>query len=189
MAVNNYQEVLWIRNQATDSQISEILTQRDRMLKHADEDDKRVRSEVLAAASHALVAFMRQRGTVVYEDDAREFLRQWPELQAAASDLEELLEQAHETSLPHAAEQLLKSLTPEGGEFAVGSPLAKVRQRVEELLREEREKFFVIIRRLTTYVDAYGPRDHINGAATKKLVKDARALTELEKVRASEGKG
>jgi hypothetical protein len=53
----------------------------------------------------------------------------------------------------------------------------------------EREEFVVIIRRLTTYVDAYGPRDHINGAVTKKLVKDARALTELEKARASEGKG
>ena len=41
----------------------------------------------------------------------------------------------------------------------------------------ERDKFVVIIRRLTTYVDAYGPRDHVNGAATKKLVKDARDLT------------
>jgi LmbE family N-acetylglucosaminyl deacetylase len=102
------------------------------------------------------------------------------------ADLEELLDKAHEAALPHAAEQLFKALT-EGGEFAVSSPLDKAKKRVEELLREEREKFVVIVRRLTTYVDAYGPRDHINGAATKKLVKDARALTGQEKARAISG--
>jgi hypothetical protein len=52
-----------------------------------------------------------------------------------------------------------------------------IRMKVERLLADEREKFVVIVRRLTTYVDAYGPRDHLNGAATKKLVREARALT------------
>ena len=104
-------------------------------------------------------------------------------LQPAASDLEALLEQAHEAALPHAAEQLVKALT-EGGEFTVGSPLAKVKQRVEALLREER-------------LEEAKLRPHQDGCAALLTGAEAddcddwcgrnKRIAKLEKARASEG--
>ena len=109
-----------------------------------DRHDKRIGAEVLAAH----LSHLRSRlcnCNFKHEHD-KMFSCRWTvaeeleQLQPASSALEALLEQAHETALPHAAEQLVKSLT-EGGEFAVGSPLEKVKKRVEALLQEEREKF------------------------------------------------
>jgi hypothetical protein len=102
--------------------------------------EKQARAEVLAAGANAVVGMQREHEysdiwDAGYNRAVRDCHRIILELQPAAKDLEELLDKAHEAALPHAAEQLLKSLT-EGGEFAVGSPLDKAKKRVEELLRE-----------------------------------------------------
>ena len=89
-------------------------------------------------------------------------------LQPAAKALEALLEQAHEAALPRAAVQLLKAIT-EGGDFAVGSPLAKVKQRVEELLREERQK---VATRLRHIADGYEAGGHTHRARAFRAIAD-----------------
>ncbi len=98
---------------------------------------REARSEVLAAVSKHRLDMDEGLCACGWESKGETWAEHILALQPAASDLEELLEQAHEAALPHAAEQLVKALT-EGGEFAVDSPLAKVKKRVEELLREER---------------------------------------------------
>jgi hypothetical protein len=109
-------------------------------------------------------------------------------LQPAAKDLEELLDKAHEAALPHAAEQLLKSLT-EGGEFAVGSPLDKAKKRVEELLRKAELKGRIsqlndIKERSTDYL--HGEHAWFRDVGPMAL---DQLIAGLEKARAIEGKG
>jgi hypothetical protein len=112
---------------------------------HVEEAEKQRGAEVLAAASHALVAFMRQRGAVVYEDDAREFLRQWPELQPAASALEEYEKRVQWESYGAARIlwvagicDLLKIPKPKPDESGLKWLLREGSHALEALLREER---------------------------------------------------
>ncbi|KKM02765.1 hypothetical protein LCGC14_1781190 [marine sediment metagenome] len=153
--------------------------------KSLDKEIKQARAEVLASQREYLDRY--QKFTELPEE-LRPYVEQVNKIvteiralalgvQPAAKDLEALLEQAHEAALPHAAVQLLKAIT-EGGDFAVDSPLAKVKQRVEALLREERlvtlNDAVRILRRREGHFDAW--------------VEPIRLLqAELEQARASEG--
>ncbi|KKL14089.1 hypothetical protein LCGC14_2519230 [marine sediment metagenome] len=107
-------------------------------------------------------------------------------LQPAASDLEELCDKAHAAGAVIAGEQLLKSLTPGGGDFAVGSPLAKVKQRVEALLREAELKGRITQLEAMKGEDAGGMWFPDPGKLTvNDRIDELKA--ELEKARASEG--
>ena len=57
---------------------------------------------------------------------------------AADEAIERICEEAHEAALPLAAEQIIGALT-DGGEFAEGSPLAKVMQAIERQITIERD--------------------------------------------------
>jgi hypothetical protein len=102
------------------------------------------------------------------------------------ADLEELLDKAHEAALPHAAKQLLKSLTPAGGDFAVGSPLAKVKKQVEELLRKEGEEALLgIVAWRRDLLEAW----RTDSRAWMTVLLEGGPNMDIEKARASEGRG
>ncbi len=155
-------------------------------IKHFEKEAGKCADFANKEAGESRAAWNRQEA---WYEDCADAIRK---LQPTASDLEELLEQAHEAALPHAAEQLVKALT-EGGEFIVGSPLAKVKQRVEALLREAELEMLERIRTNEGGVYVYCPeRENTEGPAIIRLdvfirVKK-RQISELEKARA-EGKG
>ncbi len=146
-------------------------------------ETKQSRAEVLAALNCQKCGNKAEMLIVRYESDVKPCCTVYVDLadfQPAAADLEELLDKAHEAALPHAADQLLKAIT-EGGEFAVGSPLAKVKERVEALLREADLKSLYWCRR---NLDTYDHGKGVPYAAVELRHKLDRRIAELEKARA-----
>ncbi|KKN00559.1 hypothetical protein LCGC14_1136690 [marine sediment metagenome] len=154
-------------------------------------NDKRIRAEVLGACIKELERLSEEARGFGFDDDSLVISNvkdKLKELEPTSSGLEELLEQAHEAALPHAAEQLVKALT-EGGEFAVDSPLVKVKQCLEALLREAEIRG--AMDELALMETERGHRGwfafdlYEQTGARLKYLKDE--LAELEKARASEG--
>ena len=155
------------------------------------EAEKQRGAEVLASCIKELERLSEEARGFGFDDDSLVISNvkdKLKELEPTSSGLEELLEQAHEAALPHAAEQLVKALT-EGGEFAVDSPLAKVKQCLEALLREAEIRG--AMDELALIETERGHRGwfafdlYEQTGARLKYLKDE--LAELEKARASEG--
>jgi len=133
-----HNEVGWLRRIATDFQISQILTQRDELLRRGNEHDKRIRAEVLAAAILAVGHLKNENvSTTTNPDRDGKPLSQCvyycpacklEKLQPAASALEELLREAELKGLKFA-------LDAAGGwdEYVTDTIEGVIQKRIAEL--------------------------------------------------------